>query len=133
MRPSAEEHVLGAAQADASRTEGVRDRGLVRLIGVGSDLHPAELVGPQEDLHEAPVDVGFLRREVTRHHLQDLARLRFHLRELDLAREAVKGDEITLSNRPTVHEELLGALVDLQIADTDNRRLAHLAPDDGGV
>ena len=62
----AEEHVLGPAQADPVRPEGKRDLRLVRLIGVRSDLHPAKLVGPGENLHETAVDVGLLRRKVSR-------------------------------------------------------------------
>ena len=44
--PFAEEHVLGAAQADAAGAERVGDLGLVRQVGIGADAHPAELVGP---------------------------------------------------------------------------------------
>ena len=42
----AEEHVLGAAQADAARAERVGELGLIRLIGVGAHAQAAELVGP---------------------------------------------------------------------------------------
>ena len=43
------EHVLGPAQADALRAVAPRHRGLLGLVGVGPDLHPADLVGPAED------------------------------------------------------------------------------------
>ena len=42
----AEEHVLGAAQADASRAERVGQLGLVGQVGVGADAEAAALVGP---------------------------------------------------------------------------------------
>ena len=42
----AEEHVLGAAQADAVGAERVGQLGLVRMIGVGAHAEAAELVGP---------------------------------------------------------------------------------------
>ena len=48
----AEEHVLGAAQADAAGAEGVRELRLVGQVGVGADAEPAELVGPGEQLIE---------------------------------------------------------------------------------
>ena len=43
----AEEHVLGAAQADAARAERIRELRLVRLIRVGAHAEAAELVGPR--------------------------------------------------------------------------------------
>ncbi len=43
------EHVLGAAQADALRAVAPGLRGLFGLVGVGPDLHPADLVGPAQD------------------------------------------------------------------------------------
>ena len=43
------EHVLGPAQADALRAVGPREGRLLGLVGVGPDLHPADLVGPAED------------------------------------------------------------------------------------
>ena len=42
----AEEHVLGAAQADAARAELVGELGLIGLVGVGAHAKPPELVGP---------------------------------------------------------------------------------------
>ena len=64
--PLAEEHVLGAAQADAARAEGIRELRLVGLVGVGADAHSAVLVRPRQDLHEPPVDVRLLRLELAR-------------------------------------------------------------------
>ena len=46
------EHVLGAAQADALGAVTAGLGGLLGLVGVGPDAHPADLVGPAEDLLE---------------------------------------------------------------------------------
>ena len=46
------EHVLGAAQADALRAIAAGLGGLLGLVGVGPDAHPADPVGPAEDLLE---------------------------------------------------------------------------------
>ena len=53
-RRVAEEHVLGAAQADALGPEPAGAGGIRRVVGVGPHLHPAVLVG---DGHQ-PVDGG---------------------------------------------------------------------------
>ena len=64
--PFAEEHVLGAAQADAARAEGVRELRLIGQVGVGADAEPAELVGPRQQLLEPLVDVRLLRGRACR-------------------------------------------------------------------
>ena len=46
------EHVLGPAQADALGAVGAGLGGLLRLVGVGPDAHPPDLVRPAEDLLE---------------------------------------------------------------------------------
>ena len=86
----AEEHVLGAAQADAARAERVGELGLVRLIGVGADVERPLLVRPRQDLLEAAVDVRRLGLHLAGDDLQDLARLGRDLADLDLAGEAVE-------------------------------------------
>ena len=57
----AEEHVLGAAQADAAGAERVGELRLIGQVGVGADAHPAELVRPREQLIEPLVDRRVLR------------------------------------------------------------------------
>ena len=64
--PFAEEHVLGAAQADAARAERVGELRLIRQVGVGADAEPAELVGPRQQLVEPLIDVRLLRRRACR-------------------------------------------------------------------
>ena len=125
--------MLGAAEADAARAERVRQLGLVRQIGVGADAHAAELVRPGEQLLEALVELRLLRAERAVHHLQDLARLRRDLGELHLARQAVEREVVAFLHRLAADAKLLGGFVDLERARADDRRLAHLAADDGGV
>ena len=53
----AEEHVLGAAEADALGAELAGARGVLRVVGVRAHLQPAQLVGPAEDRLEVLVDL----------------------------------------------------------------------------
>ena len=54
----AEEHVLGAAEADALRAELARLRGVLGVVGVRAHLQAARVVGPLEERLEVLVDVG---------------------------------------------------------------------------
>ena len=54
----AEEHVLGAAEADALRAELARLRGVLGVVGVRAHLEAPRLVGPLEKRLEVLVDVG---------------------------------------------------------------------------
>ena len=128
-----EEHVFGAAQADAARAERVRNLGLVWLIGVGAHAQPAEPIRPLEQRVKALIDRRVGGLQLARDHLQNLARLRRHLGQLDLTREPVKGNVIAFLHRVTVHRERLAVLVNAQLASADHGRLAHLAANDGGV
>ena len=95
----AEEHVLGAAEADAARAERVCGLGLVRLIRVGADAEPPVLVGPRQQLLEALVDVRLLRLHLAGDDLQDLARLGRHLADLHFAGQAVERDAVPFLDR----------------------------------
>ena len=86
-----------------------------------------------EQLAEALVDVRLLRLHLAREHLQDLARLGGHLADLHLAGQAVERHPVAFLQRLALHGERLVLLVDDERARTDDRRLAHLAADDGGV
>ena len=59
------EHVLGAAEADALGAVAAGLRGLLGLVGVRPDAHPADLVGPAEDLLELGLvlEAGLDRRQ----------------------------------------------------------------------
>ena len=59
----AEEHVLGAAEADALRAELARLRGVLGVVGVRAHLQAARLVGPLEERLEVLVDVGRHERD----------------------------------------------------------------------
>ena len=69
LAPLAEEHVLGAAQADALGPEPAGARGVLGRVGVRADLHPAGGVGvlhqPDHGLDEGLVDL--LALEVAHH------------------------------------------------------------------
>ena len=75
----AEEHVLGAAEADALRAELTCPRRVLGRVGVRADLQPAQLVRPAEDGLEVLVH---LRRDE-----RDLA-------DVDVARAAVDRDHV---------------------------------------
>ena len=99
----AEEHVLGAAQADAAGAKRVGELGLVGLIGVGAHAEPAELVGPLEQRVEALVDRRVGRLHLAGDDLQDFARLRRDLGELDLAGQTVERDVVAFLHRLALH------------------------------
>ena len=65
--PLAEEHVLGAAQADALRAELAAERRVVRRVGVGAHAHRAELVGPRQDRVEVAGDLRLDQRDGAEH------------------------------------------------------------------
>ena len=55
-----EEHVLGAAEADAFGAKVASPLGVGRRVGVGANLQRAILVGPLHDLGEVAAQLGFL-------------------------------------------------------------------------
>ena len=65
--------------------------------------------------------------------LENLARLRRHLPELDLPLQAVERHEVAFLDDLAVDGELLVLLGNRQRAGADDRRLAHLAADDRRV
>jgi hypothetical protein len=50
-----EEHVLGAAQADAARAERERDLGVARDVRVGADAQAPDVVRPAQQLLELAI------------------------------------------------------------------------------
>ena len=83
MRSGAEEHMLGAAQADALGAEIARDLRVMRRVGIGAHTQRALLVGPRHELGEE----GRHLRLDGRHPPED-----------NLARGAVEGDEFAATN-----------------------------------
>ena len=93
-----EEHVLGAAEADALRAEGDRVGDLVGLVRVGADLQAAELVGPAHELREVAVGRALLAVErLVDEHLDDFRRRGLHFAGEDFAAGAVDGEEVALA------------------------------------
>ena len=116
------EHVLGAAQADALRAVAAGLGGLLGLVGVGPDAHPADLVGPAEDL----LELGLLLEP--RGHGREGA-------QVQRAGRAVEADPVALLEvgPGDVAVGLLAGVVDDQVGRPGDARLADLAGDDRGV
>ena len=64
----AEEHVLGAAEADPLRAELARPRRVLRRVGVRAHPEAAQLVGPAEDRLEVLVDLRRHERHLADEH-----------------------------------------------------------------
>jgi hypothetical protein len=109
-----EEHVLGAAEADPLGAEAAGDLGIVRRVGVGADLHPADLVGPP---HQAVEVLGQLRLD------------RGHAALDHPARRAVERDPVALADRLAARREAAVRLVDRDLGRADDAALAHAARD----
>ncbi len=114
-----EEHVLGAAEADAFRPEGTGLLGVARHIGIGADLELAQRVGPTHELDEIGI-VG------TRGN-------RLQLALDDAARGAVERYPVAVAEGLALDAQFLAGLVHLAVACAGNAALTHAAGDDGGV
>ena len=116
------EHVLGAAQADALRAVAAGHRGLFGLVGVGPDLHPADVVGPGEDLLELRLvlEPGVDGRQGA---------------DVEGAGRAVEADPVAFLELGAGHVAvgLLAGVVDDEVARAGHARLADLAGDDRGM
>ena len=130
-----EEHVLGAAQADALGAEPAGAGGIRRVVGVGPHLHPAVLVGHRHQ----PVDGGDDRAAlVDRHGALEVAHHRGgahgDLAEEDLTGRAVDRQGVALAHHAAVGGgELLGPGVDLEGLGAADAGAPHAAGDDGRV
>ena len=111
----AEEHVLGAAEADPLRAELARLRRVLGVVGVRAHLEAPQLVGPAEDRLEVLVD----RRRDER----DLA-------DDDASRAAVDRDHVALAQLVAADPDGLLAAVDLEPLDAGDARLSHSARHD---
>ena len=119
-----EEHVLGAAEADAFGAELAGDFGVARDIGVGANAElAAEFVGPAHEL--ADVIVREIRLD------------RFRLAQIDVARGAIERNEIAFLDGDGFAADLRGEdlllFVDADAAGADDAGPAHAARDDGRV
>ena len=91
-----EEHVLGAAQADALGPELARHAAFGLGLGIGAHTHPAVLVGPFHQRAEIARQLGLDRGDLARH---------------DLPVRTVDGDDI--------------AFLELAVADREHAALAR--------
>ena len=116
---AAEEHVLGAAEADADRAELTRAARVLGAVGVGAHLHVGVLRRPLHDLGEVARDLlGDGRLDGADH---------------DLAGRAVDREHVVAAERAALHVELAGLLVDRELARADDAALAPADGDDGRV
>ena len=115
-----EEHVLGADEPDALGAELARALGVVRGVSVGAHAEPfrAVAVRPGQELADLVAQLA----------LDRLDRV-----EEDLARPAVDGDPVTLTDDATADLEDPAMLVHDDFAGADHAGLAHPDGDDGRV
>ena len=139
--PLAQEHVLGAQQADALGAHAPRALGVLRSVCVGPHAQPALIVRMGHDaVHGADQLAGGLVRideglaepvlEVRHHGARDNR----HLAGEDLARGAVDRKDVALLHHdPVVRGHLPCLGVDVERLGTAHRGLAHAARDDRGM
>ena len=111
----AEEHVLGATEADALRAELARSCRVGRRVGIRVYLQAAHDVGPTEDRLEVVVEPGGHERDGT---------------ENDVARCAVEGDQVALRERMASDHRDAVLEVDREVVAAGDARLAHAARDE---
>src|SRR2546425_10913961 len=113
-----EEHVLGAAQPDALRSELACPARVGRYVGIGAHAHPPPRVSP---LHQRAEFLAHFRRD-------ELGRAEDHA-----TGGAVHGDHLAALDGSSVHAESARSGIDVQLFGADNARLAHAAGHDGRV
>ena len=113
-----EEHVFGAAQADALGAKFARGFGIHRGFGIGAHAHAADLVGP---FHQGA--------EIARHRRFDHG----DRADEDLTGGAVQGDGLAGADIFAASREDLGVVVDADAAGAGDAGPAHAAGDHGGV
>ena len=127
-----EEHVLGAAEADAIGAEGDGVFDLIGLIGVGAEAELAILVG---QLHQRVVILErFALARIERfadEHLLEFAVGGFDRAVEHFAGGAVDADGIAFAERDAFAGERAGVIVDVNIAGAGDADFAHLAGDQG--
>ena len=113
-----EEHVLGAAEADAFGTETARDAGVGRRFGIGAHLHAPHRVGPFHDRGEFAGKFRVAHGDGAFEHL---------------AGRPVDGDHVAFLQRPPGRDHRLARIIDADRAGARDAGLAHAARDDRGV
>ncbi len=113
LRTVAQEHVLGAAQADALRAIGAGAGRLLLIVGVGPHHQATDFVGPAQNLEQ----LGLLFQ---------LGSHDGNLPDVHIALGPVQRDELAFLDHPTVDGEVLLFQVDLDVGATGHARLAQL-------
>src|SRR5262249_14990534 len=113
-----EEHVLGAAEADAGRAEFASFARVGRLIRVGAHAKAAVAIG---DFHETAEVAG--QRRI----------LELGYAEVDDSARAVDRDLVAPAHRLAASHELLAGGVDLQVARPHDAHAPHAARHDRRV
>ncbi len=113
-----EEHVLGAAEADAFGAELAGGLGVERGFGVGADLHAAGLSAHSIRVPKSPERAGSI--------IGDAA-------DEDLAGGAVEGDGVAGVDGVAAGTDGLGVVIDGEAPCPGDAGPAHAAGDDGGV
>jgi hypothetical protein len=113
-----EEHVLGAAKADALGAEGARGAGIGGGFGVGAHPHAPRGVGPLHDQAEIAGQLGLQHGDSALEHLTG---------------GAVKGDDVAGLQRCAKGDQRAVARVDAQATGAGDARGSHAAGDNGGV
>jgi hypothetical protein len=103
--PGLEEHVLGAAQADAFGAELAGDLAIERGFGVGAHFHAAVLVGPDHQRGEIADQFGFHHRHFAGH---------------DLAGRTVERDQVAFGHFAVADARLARGHVDRQARGARN-------------
>ncbi len=129
-----EEHVFGAAEADAGGSEGDGVGHLVGLVGVGADVEFAVFVGPAHELGVVLVGGGVFGVEgLFDEDLDDFGGGGFEFACEDFARGAVDGEEVAFFEDAAADGEGLVGVINLECAGAADADFAHLAGDEGGV
>ena len=110
-----EEHVLGAAEADALAAEIAGGAGVERGLRVGPHLQGAEFVHPLHQLAEITGQLGL-----------DLGNLALE----NLTAGTVQRDHVAFLENDTAGGQGLGGVVDAQLTGAGDARLSHAAGDD---
>ena len=111
---AAEEHVFGAAEADARRAKRGGVGRLLRLVGVGAHLHPGHLRAPAHELGEHLIGRAVLGIErFLDEYLDDFRRGGRELAGIDFAGSAVDGEEVAFLVSHAVHGHGLGRVINL--------------------